>query len=454
MIFRTRNLVLLTFAVGLALALSAYSNTAFAGVLSQYTAGMQIKNLDTANDATVAISFYKLDGSVEATVNKSITAGSSITLFPLSDVSAGFSGSAVISSDRQIAAIANVIGDSTQSSSYSGFAAGSNVSSLPLTMKKAFGSDTWFSVQNAGSAATTVTVEYAGTACTETATIQPGAAARFDQNTNTCLPDGHINSATVTAANTSDRIVTTVIQVAAAGLFAYNGFGSGATSPVMPLVQFNNFGNQTGIQVQNTDANNASIVTLSYTPSLFGTACTETKTIAAGASATFGLYPFTGFTDPAPGTSDCTQGQSFVGSAAVTSNSASTSLVAIVNQTNLTTNGSAYSAFNPAQATNTVDLPLMMNAFGFFTGLSLVNVGTEATVTCNFSTANGITPTSYSETVAANGSMAKVQNTADFAGYVGGGTCTASGGGLLIAVVNQLGSGSGDQAMTHEAFNK
>ncbi len=167
-------------------------------------------------------------------------------------------------------------------------------------------------------------------------------------------------------------------------MFAYNSFtNAGSVSPVMPLVNANYFGYITGIQIKNGGAS-ATSVTISYTPSLAGAACTETQSVPAGGSATFALYAFSvaGTTS-----STCTFGSTFQGTARVTTNSASMPLTAIVNQSNSSVGtGEAYSGFDPAAATAKLVMPLIMDRnYGYFTGFNVMNVGAAATtVTCSF----------------------------------------------------------------------
>lgn len=442
--------VLTTLLACLAL-MAIMSSGAYASTIASYTSGFQVQNLDSGT-ANISMVFYNADGSTAASVPDTIAGGGSNTYFPLpSGVNSGFNGSAVISSDKPVAAIANVIGDSTQGSSYSGFDSGSNSISLPLINKANYNIDTWFNVQNAGSSDVNVTVAYSGQPnCNETGTIKPGAAKTFNQATNTCLPVGYVGAGTVTTANASDSIVASALQVATSGLFAYNGFSTGSTNPVMPLISANVFGFHTGMQIQNQGSSSTN-VTVTYRPApggSNGTQCTETKTIPGNGSETFTLYAFSlsGTTS-----STCSFGQYFVGSAEVTANSASQNLVAIVNQTNFADKGSAYNSFNKSDATGTVVMPLIMNAYNIWTGFNVMNVGTaSATVTCTYS---GITQTSTA-TLAPNEAMSVQQVSGFPANYVGGGTCTASGG-SLVGVVNQANTvASGDTTLTYEAFNQ
>ncbi|MEM7332298.1 MAG: hypothetical protein AAF490_09410, partial [Chloroflexota bacterium] len=238
----------------------------------------------------------------------------------------------------------------------------------------------------------------------------------------------------------NDSIATTVVQQNATQLLAYNGFTTGATEPVMPLVQANNFNFVTGIQIQNTGNTNTS-VTVSYVAGSAGSNCTETASIAAGASETFAL------------SSSCTGigGATFVGAASVTNNSNNQPLAAIVNQTNLGDSGSAYNAIDSASATGTVSFPLIMQAnFGFFTGFNVMNVGNSAaSVNCTFSGSGG--PANFTQSIAAGSVYTAVQGGAGQ--YVGSATCTASGG-SLVGVANELGPAGGDTFFAYGGFNQ
>lgn len=420
---------------------------------TSYDSGFQVQNLSSTSSANIIITFYLQTGAIETSISDTVLPNDSNTYYPLpAGVGAAFDGSVVISSDQPVAAIANVLGDGIDfGASYGGFDGGANSVSLPLIMKNNAGQyDTWFNVQNTGASATTVTVSYANTACTENRTIQPGAAQKFDQDINTCLPSPYVGAATVTAG-AGGEIVATVMETGNETLFAYNGFTGGATDPVLPLVQFNNAGFHTGVQIQNTHASSASNITVSYTPAAGqpGTACTETKTLNPGTSDTFGLFAFS---LPGGTNSTCTFGQQFVGSARVTTNSANVDLVAIVNQTNFANYGSSYNGFDPSTATASVVMPLIMDRnSGFFTGFNLMNVGSSASVTCDFS---GTTYTVGPTTLGTGSTLNALQLNQISTNYVGSATCNAPGGGL-IAVVNELGSSTvSDLLFTYEAFSQ
>lgn len=424
-------LVLALFTVGMA----------SAGKFS-YTTGFQVQNLSSSS-ASVAITYYNQDGSVAYTANDTIDGSKSKTYFPLPDgVGTTFNGSVVVSSDQSVGAVVNLLSTTyNQGASYVGSSSGGTSVQLPLLMKGNSGFDTWFNVQNTGSATASVSVTYSdGT--TASASIPAGAAATFDQSTET-------HSETVfSAVVTSDQpVVAAAIQENASTLFAYSGFSAGSTNPVMPLINANNAGFQTGIQIQNVGTASTD-VTVSYTPSSDGVACTETQTIAAGKSATFALYAFAGATQPGM-TTTCAGGDKFIGAATVTTNSASQPLAAIVNQLGAT-QGESYNGFDPSTAGSTLVMPLLMDRNGgYFTGFNLMNVGTSAQVDCTFTDSTY----TFSKTIDANKVETSLQNGQIADGYVGSAVCTAASGGKLLAVVNELGA-SADQFLVYEGISQ
>ncbi len=415
-----------------------------------YTTGFQIQNL-SGSTANIVLTYYNQDGTVNTTANDTVAANGSKTYFPLNAVASGFNGSVVVSSDQQVTAIVNVLGNngsagstSTLADSYASFAQGGSPVNLPLVMKGNYGFNTWFNVQNTGTSAATVTVQYAPGTCTESKTIQPNAAATFDQAANACLGTKFVGAAKLSS---NQPVVATLMQVGPSSLLAYTGFSNASTNPIMPLVSSGYYGSGTGIQIQNTGAS-ATNVTISYTPSTGfpGSACTETRSVPAAQSVTFAYPSF-----PAA----C--GSAFVGSGKVTGNSANMPLVAIANQVTVgKANASAYDGINPANATSKVSLPLIMDRnYNIFTGFSIANVGTQATqIACTFSgTAYKINAT----TVQPGQSLTAVQLNVIAAGYVGSGTCTATGGDALIAgIVTEVTNGApGTQEalLTYAAYN-
>jgi len=436
---------LLVFVMVLSMVLIAASPMApMAGAFTSYTSGFQVQNL-SATTANITITYYNQDGTTATTGSDTIAGNGAKTYYPIA-AAAGFNGSVVIASDQPIASVVNVLGSGSASAGASYVAAmlGGAPISIPLLMKANSGYNTWFNVQNTGSTDATVNVAYSDGTTAGPVTIKPGAAHTFDQSSET-------HSAAVFSANvtSTQAIAVAVIEENPSTMFAYSGFTGGATNPVMPLVNANNGGYITGIQIQNTGASSTD-VTVSYTPSAAGTACTETQTIPAGQSKTFALGAFT-----SGDYSNCTALAKFVGSAQVTGNTTNQNLVAIVNQLKPGVNGEAYGSFDPASATNAVVLPLIMDRnSNWFTGFNVMNVGSAATtVTCTFSVTAYTVNTG---SLAPGQAYTAIQKDQIASGYVGSGTCTATNAGdKIVAVVNELNSVSaGDNLLVYEGINK
>lgn len=448
-----RILVIASFLFGILLPASASAQT------GSYTSGFQVLNLDQTNPANITLTFYDKAGAVIASPTDTINAGSSKTYFPLGAVPDGFNGSVVISSSTQVRAIVNVLNDTMQGgASYGGFSAGATLVNLPLIMKGNYGISTWFNVMNTTSAAADVTVEFAGASCDQTVSVPANSSHTFDQSTDTCLALGYVGAAKVTSAA---DVVISVMQIVdgSNSLLAYNGFVSESTTPVMPLVTSNFYNSGTGIQIQNTGAVPTD-VTVTYTPSAGfpGAICTETKTIPANNSTTFGFPQLPAACGTAgTGVTDTVNG-GFVGSAKVTANTVSAPLVAIVNQvTRGAAASAAYGAFNIADGSDKISMPLIMDFnYNLFTGFAVMNVGAdEVDVTCTFS---GSTHTETAN-LASGESFTAVQFHSPLGdGYVGSAVCTATGTGekKIVGIVNQNLAGASsiqDQLLVYEAFS-
>jgi hypothetical protein len=439
--------ILLIFVIALA-GLGLTQSSAKAGLFT-YNSGISLQNLVNAT-ANITLHFYLPNGDEDpnSPVMDTIAPLGNKIYFPI-PTTAGFSGSVVIESDAQIASISNISGNSFKvAGAYDGSSEGSMSVNLPLLMSHNSNYNTWFNVQNAGASDATVNVAYSdGTV--NSATVAPGAAATFDQYSET----GHdtVFSGIVTS---NQPVAATVIEENPKTLFAYSGFIGSSVYPVMPLINAYNGGYTTGINVQNTGDTDTD-VTISYTPSLAGTACTETQTVMAGKSAIFALYAFAGV--PGHGTTDCVPLAKFIGSAKVTTNTASQGLNAVVNQLKSGVNGEAYGAFNADEATGVVVLPLVMNKnSGYWTSISIQNVGVaQTTVTCVYTDYPGVPPVTNTATLQPGEGVSFLQPV-DFGNYtyIGSATCSTDPSGQIVSVVNELGpSATADQLLVYEGFN-
>jgi hypothetical protein len=473
-------------------AASGVSTSAFDASI-RYSSAYQIQNLENVA-ATVQIQYYdQTAGTLSASGSISVPANGSKTIFPFTTGTFGdnitgpatFNGSAVLSSDRQIAAILNT---QTSSSPFygaatDGFSQGATSISLPLIACNNSGFDTWFNIQNTGSAAANVTVTYVpgssgATGQTDTAAIQPNAAKTFHQatgspfGTKTCAQlagaDGRfVGSAQITS---NQPVVASVMFLGTGGgktLQGYNGFTAGADQVNLPLIMANNSSFYTAIQVQN--AGDASTnVTIDFGANTIGSGnpVDETFALAAGEAKTLiQLGPVSAFS---PSNNWTAVGQ-YVSGATITQ-SGNEPLVAIVNQnsTASTSLGSAYEGFSPTGATTTINLPLVAaNNSGFLTGIQIQALQDGTNVTIDYSTNTGsgslTEPVNDTFTLNAGGSKTLIQagapgplsglnNWATAGQYVGSATVTANN--PVIAIVNFNGPASGDTFFTYTGFNR
>jgi hypothetical protein len=469
------TIVLLGLTLGIATLVSAQ-----AGVT--YTSGFQVQNLESET-ATIQLNFYNQDGSLAASPTYTVAGNSSRTFYPINDVSSGFNGSLVISSDRDIRAINNLLGSGVGSyfASTNGFQNGSTEVNLPLIMCNNSGFDTWFNVQNTSSSENaTVYINYVpgsnGMPGSETAVIAPGAAKTFSQaigsSTVNCstLADGSgkfIGSAVITA---TQPVAAVVMQINTGGfkvLMGYGGFTSGSPTVALPLIMANNNGFYTGIQVQNV-GDTPTTVTVDYTPNTVAGGSDpsdETFDLAPGASKTIiqnGAPPANGSVN------NWNVIGRYIGGAMIT-NSGNQPLVAIVNQVRPGSNalGTAYEGFDPAAATTRVSAPLIMaNNSTYYTGIQVQNVSNDTVhVVIDYgpNTAGTFNPANEefdldpgtSKTIIQNGAPPANGSTVNNWGtnrYIGSATITATGN--IVAIVNQVSlSRPGDQFATTDAFN-
>ncbi|HQL91996.1 MAG TPA: hypothetical protein PK381_01430 [Anaerolineaceae bacterium] len=407
-----------------------------------FESSIQIRNL-SANAGQITLAFYNLNGFMVGSSDQPIGPNETLSFLRTTmPIAPGFDGSVVVASNVPVAGMSNLHGllnasDVMTYGAFTAFDSGSTTAYLPTLMKDNWGYDTFFYVQNLGGADTNITVSYSD-GVTKTATgVKPGASAKFDQALES--HSEKVFAATVTA---TQGIAVTVAQNGPT-LLAYNSFAEGSYFPVMPLVQENHYGYFSGIQIQNIGSEDAEVKVL-YTPSLHGTSCYERQTIPAGESRTFGEPAF--YRDG--GNTDCVKGQMFVGSAKVVTNSGAQPLVAVVNQlNNQTKKGGAYNAFDPDKGGSGIIYPLIMDRnWDYFTSWSIVNVGSATlaanSIVCQVSgtdkNGNPVTTTIKNADVVAVGASWTLEHKGLIAdGFVGGATCTVTGG-KVIGTANQF----------------
>jgi len=248
------------------------------------------------------------------------------------------------------------------------------------------------------------------------------------------------------AVISSDQPVAAIMNLLGNGSAyagAANGQTSGSTTVGLPLILRANSGIDTWFNVQNAGSTDAT-VTVTYKPGSAGSATTEPATIKPGASHTFDQQNNTAL------------GVKFIGSATVTSNQP---VVAVVNQVGKTAPNKTlltYAGF--PSGSSSVALPLILaNNNGIFSAIGLQNIGassTTATITYGPNLGGSFAPAPQTFTLAAGASVATLQAGAAWPSrYIGSATISATSGGQLVAIVNQLSTTGVFQGTAYEGFN-
>lgn len=417
-----------------------------------------VQNLGTST-ATVSITFYDESGasSTPSPLNAgksnpfSLAAGESFEVYvPGIPGLADGRYSVVISSNVEgVVAIANLIGDESGTTfyngSYSGVSAGSTTVYLPAVVHEYYNWNSLISVQNAGSAATDIQVQYksGSSTYTHTATNVPaGAAVHFDLETSppSGMPSGFSGSAIVTATGSNPQpLVVTDNQTADGGFTqSYNGFSSGATTFYAPALYDGYYGWVASLNIQNVGSASTS-VTVDYTDSV----ADEVYPLDAGASVPIYL--------PAQPAHDALF-------AATITSSGGVPIVAIVSAAHPTLN-QAQTSSALAGGTDKVGLPTVMKGYyDWDTSFTVQNVDSASTVvTVCYSGGYAC----YDLPSLAAGASTEVYQPAETflpSGYRGSVTLTSSGE-KIGAIVNeanpvQQAAGTGDWSMSYNGFNQ
>jgi hypothetical protein len=421
-----------------------------------FASSIQVQNLSTTSVANINIQYYNQDGTsptmnagISNPVPDTVQPGASNSYYPI-HTAAGFNGSVVISSDQQVAAISNLVVNSTAQGidSYVGVQSGGQTIYYPLVMKGNSSQTSLLTVQNTSTSGD-ATVSLSFTAeigssypaiAAQTLTIKPGASQTYDLNTAaafSAIPKW-VGAATAKVTAPSGGTVAGVAVTVntknsgASQLNTYNAFAAGSTTVQLPLIQENNNGNRTSVNCQNIDPSATTTISVAYTGEGGMSKAGESKTgVGPNGLAVF-LQNYTGTTK-------------FVGSATVSSNPA-VPLVCVVNQQKPSKGqSSSYVGFDPATATTKVILPLIQSKNGtaakgwVYTSINLATAdGASHPIQCTFQPAPGIsTPPAQSGT---GPSVVLIQS--DVFGnagkFVGGATCTSSDANVkLFAIVNQ-----------------
>lgn len=442
--------------------------------------GIQVVNLDSSS-AVVTAAYYAQDGTQYTLQDQTLAnQGDTYTYYSEPADASTFSGAAILSADKQIAAVANTAFGNGAGGAYGGSNTGATTVLLPLVTKAYAGGSTAIGVQNTDTA-NSITAEitfsaqdatkYSGT---KTYTLPPGASQIIDLGLDADFEDSWIGSASVSPQDGSTPVVGSALVYTNNYVYAYSGFTATGTEWFLPLARAGFANLSTGIQVVNAGATDVS-TTINYTGQIWPDynaanatdyTCTVTATLPASGSITFYNAPtwpiasVLGASDGQITGGDCqTQnhatfsatGGMFLGSATITTNG---EVAVVVNDADASgTTSGAYNGFLASDAAASIISPLARVAFAnFTTGTQVQNIcGTDVTVSTTYSTSslsqNTTAPTLADQVIATGSSYTfYVAPGGDNDGWLGSLTASTSDGDCLVGITNDA-IGGGDSSV-------
>lgn len=265
-----------------------------------YGWGSYIAVQNTTGDlASVTVRYYDIAGVQIATNTQSLHAYSTYVFRQESEAGlpSGFAGSAKVEANKAVAVICNFYNAGTmdttaQFHSYNGLAGGATKIYAPRIVKDYYGYQSGLKVQNVGTLATVVTVQYTfgGSTYTQTSpSIGPGQAWGPYMGTASQVPElaGVAGSGSAIFTSSGQPIVATVNEdnrTMGRGV-TYNGFldGSATSTVLFPQITSKYYGYCSGVQIMNvTTAPHSCTVT--YSMAGRADVTVGTGTIAAGQS--------------------------------------------------------------------------------------------------------------------------------------------------------------------------
>ena len=266
------------------------SSTVFAGSAydASFTTSITYQNVGSAATTTLVATFQS--DSSSATTSKTLDnlaagASSSIYLGNVTEVTAGFTGSAVLSSDQPIVAtLVQVSSDSevVNRPLSNGFSSGTDTALIASLLKAKFSQSSKFSVQNVDSVAADITIKIydadnpTATPVTLTITALPAGAAKFydmgtiSEITASSFSGSAVATSVQTGTSTAGKVVASVMELSTSGggASAFEGIPAGGSTLYMPSALCNAFGGQTSYYaLQNTSLSATANVTVTYSSS-------------------------------------------------------------------------------------------------------------------------------------------------------------------------------------------
>jgi hypothetical protein len=312
-----------------------------AGYGTAFVTAVTYQNVGTG-PATINLSFYASENGTAIPIpplTLAKNAGSSLGIGSLSQVSSGFKGSAVMSSDQPLVAVLVQVppsgGAVTSRPLSSGFSGGSASLRVPTALKNQFGYTSTISIQNTDSVPNNLSVDFvpvSGTTIHKDVTALPaGAAKYYDLGTSDPIAAATFSGsvvvkATRTTGGGDGQVVATSLEAGTSNNFAYafEGATQFSTKVYMPsaFCRYDASQYYSYYAVQNTDTGPVN-VTVTYSNGH----ADPVQTIQPGAK-----FSFSGC-----GISNSLNPNGFIGSATITATGKIAAIAKIQNNSGLAT---------------------------------------------------------------------------------------------------------------------
>lgn len=395
-----KKLVVLTVLVALLSGLFAGGVVAWPG--GTWVSGVTVANLE-GDTAAVTLVFYKPNGDVALTFDGGTIApnGSKGWYLPsqVTGLADGFIGSAVVQSDRQVAASVNTQLPSGTNPARVGTSVGvgNPTPTVYATQlhKDYYGWNSYCAVQNTGVDAVTVTTTYydgTGSAVdTDTQSIPGYSSFIFDQGADTELAAGFNGSAKFVGNETHPLAVVcnfynTGADAATSQFHSYNGMGTGGSTVHIPRIVKDYYSYQSGLKVQNIGTEALAVTVV------FNFNGVEYTLVSPSIGSGQSWGPYMGAPGQLAGSTPSLVGISGSGSAVITVNdpTANKLIVATINEDNRVNpagRGVTYEGALTAEGSSTLVFPQVTSEYyGYSSGIQIAKVEAGAsTCTANYS---------------------------------------------------------------------
>ncbi len=381
--------------VASAAAVAVVASTGFASAAATtktLSTNYTLVNLGSST-ATVSVNYYKDDGSTWGASASSTgftvagNGGQAIIAQYFDTAMSSGRGSAVVASDQPMGAVVQILARAPQVPTYGAYIGSSSTDStyyVPLVMRKLNGASSQVMIQNAGTAATTVSVQLIKASASPGAnftksgiTIQAGATYYYDLSDEAAanVADGWYGSAVVGGGGQISVISN--LFAGADQLQTFNGFMStqlGSTWFIPLFASRLTNALSTPVSVQNLSASSiaANGLTLTCTPdgSSGGSSFVAHNSTAVGVNESYFFNPVT----------DTSLPTNWFGSCSVTA-PGNVAVFVQMRQPGVSVAAAAYEAINAAGTNKTVLVPLVAKLLsnGFATPVTIQNLGATAT---------------------------------------------------------------------------